>query len=260
MRVFKFILFPTRKTSMDKNVKSVLFYSISILVSLLVGVFNVYSQKKKVENLPGFDHKIIHFGFTLGVNSTDFILKHDLTQVDSLLSLEAQKQSGFNLGIVSDLHMTPLLNLRFIPALSFAQRNLEYVFLNRKGEREFIMKPVESTFIEFPLDFKFRSERLNNIAAYMLGGFKYSIDLASQSHVDNSSNPPQDIVIKLKKNSYAYELGAGMDFFLHYFKFATELKLSMGLNNVFINDKTIFARPIESLKSKILLISFTFEG
>lgn len=221
---------------------------------------NSLAQKKKVENLPSFDHKLIHFGFTLGVNSTDFVLKHNLTKVDSLLSLEGQKQSGFNLGIVSDLHITPLINLRFIPALSFAQRNLEYTFLNRKGEREMIMKPVESTFIEFPLNIKYRSERLNNFAAYMLGGFKYSLDLASQAHVDNSSNPPQDIVIKLKRNSYSYEAGFGMDFFLHYFKFATEIKLSMGLNDVFINDQTIFAKPIESLRSKIVLISFTFEG
>lgn len=220
----------------------------------------LFSQKKKVENLPGFDHKIIHFGFTLGVNSSDFVLKHNLARVDSLLSLQGQKQSGFNLGIVSDLHMSPLLNLRFIPALSFAQRNLEYIFLNRRGERELIVKAVESTFIEFPLNVKYRSERLNNFAAYMLGGFKYSLDLASQAHVDNSSNPPQDIVIKLKKNSYAYEAGFGMDFFLHYFKFSTEIKLSMGLNDVFINDQTIFARPIESLRSKIILVSFTFEG
>lgn len=219
-----------------------------------------FAQRKKVENLPAFDHKIIHFGFTLGVNSTDFIMKHNLAKVDSLLSLQTQKQSGFNLGIVSDLHMTPLLNLRFIPALSFAQRNLEYIFLNRRGERELNVKAVESTFIEFPLNVKYRSERVNNFAAYILGGFKYSIDLASQAHVDNTSNAPQDIVIKLKKHSYSYEAGFGMDFFLKYFKFATEIKLSMGLNDLFINDQTIYAKPIESLRSKIILVSFTFEG
>ena len=94
----------------------------------------------------------------------------------------------------------------------------------------------------------------------MVGGFKYSIDLASQAHVDNSVNPPQDIVIKLKKHSYSYEAGFGADFFLKYFKFSTEIKLSMGLNNIFINDQTIFAKPIESLRSKIILVSFTFEG
>lgn len=220
----------------------------------------LFAQRKKVENLPGFDHKIIHFGFSLGVNSADFILQHDLAKWDSLLSLEIQKQSGFNLGIVTDLHMTPLLNLRFIPSLSFAQRNLEYILLNRRGEREIITKQVESTYIEFPLDVKYRSERLNNFAAYMLGGFKYSIDLASQAHVDNTSSAPQDIVIKLKKHSYSYEIGAGADFFLKYFKFATEIKLSMGLNDVFINDNTIFAKPVESLLPKILLVSFTFEG
>lgn len=239
--------------------KALRLINITLLLFLHLA-FPCNGQKKKVENLSGFDHKIMHFGFTLGVNSTDFTMKHNLLKVDSLLSLQAQKQSGFNLGIVSDLHMTPLLNLRFIPALSFAQRNLEYVFLNRKGEKEFIVKAVESTFIEFPLNIKYRSERLNNFAAYMVGGFKYSIDLASQAHVDNTGNAPQDIVIKLKKHSYSYEAGFGMDFFLKYFKFATEIKLSMGLNNLFINDQTIFARPIESLRSKIILVSFTFEG
>ena len=67
---------------------------------------NLFAQKhSKLENLPRYDNKKIHFGFTLGINNMDFKIKQvpDISDFDSLYVLEAQKQKGFNLGIVSNL-------------------------------------------------------------------------------------------------------------------------------------------------------------
>lgn len=228
---------------------------------------DVYAQKKPKTkkqpkhvptNLENFDNRLMHFGFVLGINSADFSLDHTLN--DTLMVLESKKQSGFNLGIISDLHMGPYLNLRFIPTLSFAQRNLEYTYLYSDGTRELIDKPVESTFIDFPLNLKYRAVRDKNYAAYVLVGGKYSYDLASQHKTDNEGSQMKDIVIKLNRHSYLWEVGVGFDFFLQYFKFAPEIKMSYGLNNLIIDDGTIFSTPIESLKSKIFTLSFTFEG
>lgn len=241
--------------------------SYKLFVALLALVFiqlQGIAQKRKNEskyvptNLESFDNKLMHFGFVIGINSADFSMDHNLN--DSLIILESQKQSGFNLGIISDLHMGPYFNLRFIPTLAFSQRNLEYTYRYFDDDVEKITKPVESTFIEFPLNLKYRSVRANNFATYLMVGGKYCYDLASQHKTDNSGANPDNIVIKLNRHSYLWEVGVGFDFFLEYFKFAPELKMSYGLNNLLIDDGTMFSTPIESLKSKIFVLSFTFEG
>ena len=211
-----------------------------------------------MENLPAFDEKRFHFGFLLGLNSADFIMEHDLSRLDSLLVLESQSQGGFNLGIITDLHLHPNLNLRFVPQLAFGQRNLEYTFLDLDSARRTTVKPIESTWLDFPLGFKFRSARLNNFAAYIYVGGKYSLDLASQEDVDQGFT--EDIIIKIRKNSYSYEVGFGMDFFLPYFKFSPEIKLGMGVGNIHVQDNSLFSTPIDRLVSRMMVISLNFEG
>lgn len=212
-------------------------------------------------NLANFDEKKIHFGFSLGLNTSTFLMENDNSATDSLLRLEILPQSGFNLGIVSDIHLGPFFNLRFIPTLSFGERRFEYTFLENTGEPSLILnKAVESTYLDFPLNLKYRSMRYNNFAAYVLGGFMYSYDLISQKDVVNPKNNIAETVIKLNDHNMHYQLGVGFDFFLEYFKFSPEIKMSYGINNLIINDNTILSNPINSLRSKILLISFTFEG
>lgn len=115
------------------------------------------AQKKiKTENLQNFDLHPFHFGFLLSYNTADFFVKLRHSQQfapfsDSLLVLDHVRQPGFNLGIVSSFNMTPNLSVRFIPSLSFQDRVLSYRF--RKSDGTFIGfdKPVESTWLEFPV-------------------------------------------------------------------------------------------------------------
>ena len=237
-------------------------YKRIILCFLIANILSAtaHAQKLKVENLPKFDTKWIHFGFSLGFNSTDFIIHPvpDFNTFDTLRVIESEKKPGFNLGIISDLHLGSHFNLRFLPALSFAQRNLEYTYSRGDTFNYKKVKPVESTFLEFPLNLKYRSARVNNFAAYVLGGVKYSIDLASQKDVDNAFS--DEIVVKLRKHDYSYEMGFGLDFFLEYFKFSPELKVSFGVRDLLIHDSTQYSDPLRKLNSRILLISLNFEG
>lgn len=222
---------------------------------------NTIAQQKTILNLGDFDEKKIHFGFSLGVNTSSFIMESDLSRSDSLIRLEVLPQSGFNLGIVTDLHLGPLFDLRFIPTLSFGERRLEYTFLENTGKPSTVLsKAVESTYLDFPLNLKYRSIRYNNFAAYFVGGFMYSYDLISQKDVINAKSNIAETVIKLDNSNINYQIGVGFDFFLEYFKFSPELKMSYGVNNLIINDNTILSDPITSLRSKIFLLSFTFEG
>lgn len=204
----------------------------------------------------------IHFGFYLGVNRTNFLIttvnNWQAVAGDSLKTILSAPSTGFNLGIVSELRLHEYVTLRFLPDIAFGQRNLEYHFA---GVDTFdIIKKVESTFLDFPLDFKIRSKRFGNFAAYMIAGGKYTLDLASQKDVNNSAVQPALQVVKLAKHDWGAEVGAGVDFFLPYFKFGIEVKTSIGLRNLLIPDTTVFSQTLDGLHSKVFLISFTFEG
>lgn len=235
----------------------------SMIRTILISVFAIltfsgFSQNQKVWNLPNFDRKWVHFGFTLGINTMDYRLNTDLTQVDSLISLETNSQPGFNIGIVSELHLSNYFGLRFLPALSFGQRNLEYVFRGRE-QNIMVTKAVESTYLEFPLLLKYRSKRLNNFAAYFVGGAKYAADLSSQAEINNRVPPPQQVV-RLGRHNFMYEIGFGFDFFLEYFKFSPEIKVSTGVRNMLIDEGSIWELPIDHLQPRVISISLHFEG
>ncbi len=214
----------------------------------------------KVENLPNFDLRRFHFGFLLSYNTADFYmkLKPNAPFADSLLVLDHVKQPGFNLGIVASLNMTENLSLRFLPTLAFEDRILKYSFRKANGKVANFQKPIESTYLEFPLLLKFRSDRINNFAVYLIGGGKFGIDMASKKDVDNALD--EDIVVKLNKYDYSAEVGGGIDMFLPYFKFGIELKTGIGIPNVLVDDATRFSNPIQSLRTKTYVLTFTFEG
>ena len=81
--------------------------------------------------------------------------------------------------------------------------------------------------------------------------------MASQEDVDQSISDP---IVKLKKHDFAYHVGGGFDFFLPYFKFGIEIKLTNGIKNLLIQDDTFYSSPLESLKSQTWWFSITFEG
>ena len=233
----------------------------ALLVTALLGLAgSAHAQKIKTENQPNFDLHVFHFGFMLSYNTSDFFMKLKPTApfADSLLVLDHVKQPGFNLGIVSSFNMTPNLSLRFLPSLSFQDRQLKYSFLKSDGKTTVFLKPVESTYLEFPLLLKLRSDRINNFAVYLIAGGKYSMDMASQKDVNQAID--DEIVIKLRRTDHSAEIGGGVDMFLPYFKFGLELKLGVGIPNLLIDDNTRFSSPIESLRSKTYMFTFTFEG
>jgi len=214
----------------------------------------------KVENLPNFDLHRFHFGFHLSYNTSDFQMVLDKRSPfrDSLLVLSHAKQPGFDLTMLASLNVNPFLSFRFSPTLSFQERVLTYSFRQEDNSTKYFQKSVESTYLQFPLLLKYRSARINNFAVYLLGGGKFCIDMASQKDVNNSLD--DEVVVKLDKYDYAAEVGGGMDMFLTYFKFGVELKAAFGIPNLLVDDGTRFSTPIQSLRSKVWVLTFTFEG
>lgn len=231
-----------------------------LIVNLLI-VNTCFGQHYKQERYKNFDKKLFHFGFMLGINSSDFTVyqKNDAYKKFGLISLSNNSQPGGQLGILTTMKLgTPLLRLRFLPTLSFQERVLNYKsldsvnFKNGVGEER-----INSTNLDFPLMLQFRTKRYNNFIAYALFGAQYSIDLQSQ---EKASQNYIDPFIKIKKNDFQGQIGGGIEFFAPYFKFGLELKYSRGFKNSFIQDWTPVSNPIDQLYNKGWWFSIIFEG
>jgi len=247
-----------------------------ILVLLLLTFTQAsFSQTSKINNLPTFDYAKYHFGFILAVNQMHFSIRPkeglNYTWFDSIAAQEINADSakiysvehlptyGFTVGIVANLRLGNYFDLRFIPSLAFGERTLQYRFLKyRDGIPEIIEidKNVPSTFIEMPLHIKYKSKRLNNFRAYVLSGMNYRIDLASQA---KKKNDAAEVQVKLNANDVYGEIGFGFDFYFEWFKFGTELKMSYGLMDILKREDNIYTDGIESMRSKLFQLSFTFE-
>jgi len=236
----------------------------AIIISFLfiVALAKVVDAQYFPKNLPKYDQKHWHFGFTLGMNSMNFVIRpvDHLNLNDTLMVIEPQASQGFNIGIVSNRRLGKFLDLRFVPTLSFGERSIKYIIKDGLGGEKTYIKSVESTYIDFPLTLKYKSKRLpgrwNNSRVYIMGGVRYSLDLASQRKKKGTSN---EVVIKLNPNDFMGTLGVGFDFFLPYFKFGVELQMAYGMLNLMSKEPNIYNTNIDRMTSKMTWITFTFE-
>ncbi len=241
------------------NHKQLRIFSIIICFALLGGSLSAQNKYKPL-NLGKFDKKQYHFGFLLGFNNASFHIdrKTQLDAQDSLLSVSSTNPPGFNLGIIASWNFTKNISIRFLPTLSFEDRTLNYVFFAAPDSTVAFEKRVESTFIDFPINLKLRTNRLRNSAFYAVAGARYRINMQSEEDVSNQI--ADDIIVKTISDDFVVEFGGGIDLFLQYFKFGIELKIATGIPNLLVPEDTQFSNPIESLRSRTFFLTLTFEG
>jgi hypothetical protein len=233
---------------------------IFILLTVLLSIPATAQDQKQRGFLDNYYNENLHFGFLLGINNANFNIQSvtHFETFDSLKRVQSKPKKGFNLGIISELRLQKYITLRFTPNLSFSERTLEYYFEGFDTVTR--IKNIESTCLNFPINLKLRSKRVKNFGAYVLGGGAYNLDLASKRKTINDGVSINDQIVKLQRDDFSYEIGAGAEFYFQYFKFAIEGKLSTGIRNLLIKDNTIFSNSIDKLNSRVFLISITFEG
>ena len=244
-----------------------------IISAIIVAVpSSVSAQTKKPMNLRNYDNQPYHFGFILGYNQMSYSFnyidnyqkkKHYYTgsqepeiQKDTcyVRSIESKPNPGFTVGVVGNMRLGRYFDLRFIPSLNFGTRTITYHIYNE--DRDLYIeynKSIFSLFVEFPLLVKYKSKRINNVAAYLVGGANTKIDLASQKKLQASNN------INVNRADVAAEIGAGFDFYTGYFKFGIEVKMGFGLLNILDKQNTIYDSSIENLHNRTFQVSLTFE-
>ncbi|PXX29031.1 porin family protein [Arenibacter sp. ARW7G5Y1] len=213
---------------------------------------NAQFNEKPVMNLENEDEPLLNWGYFLGFNQYDFKFEYK----DDLPDILVDKSYGFNVGLIGELRLNKFLDLRFEPGLHYNQRNLGFPGFD--NERDAI-REVKSTYINFPLLLKVSTKRLGNWKPFLVGGASTSLNLGSneQSLDDNSSG-----TFRMKKTTYYYEMGFGIDFYLEYFKFTPSIRGVFAINDELVRDNnpnSPWTGNIEAMMTRGLFINFTFE-
>lgn len=249
-------------------------HKLYIFILIALSSIEAFSQHKEESgvNLPKFYANKMHFGFAIGYNKTDFRIHtvKNSALPDTVIggvtygtkTIYTKADPGFALGIISDFRLHQYIRLRFTPNISFASRNLEYTLQNAKRDStKLYKKSIESTFIILPLELKLQSKRLDNFGAFVLLGGGYTLDLVSKKKPVASAGANQlDDAVQLKRDDFFYSMGAGVDFYLQYFKLGLEMKVLQGTKNLLQPNNNMFTKSIEKVNSKMLVFAITFEG
>jgi hypothetical protein len=213
---------------------------------------NAQFNEKPVLNLENEDEPLLNWGYFLGFNQYDFKFEYK----DDLPDILVDKSFGFNVGLIGELRLNKFLDLRFEPGLHYNQRNLGFPGFD--NERDAI-REVKSTYINFPLLLKVSTKRLGNWKPFLVGGASTSLNLGSneQSLDDNSS-----ATFRMKKTTYYYEMGFGIEFYLEYFKFTPSIRGVFAINDELVRDNdpnSPWTGNIEAMMTRGLFVNFTFE-
>ena len=236
-------------------------FRIQALVIFCLAIASVHANaqfKGKGENYNFFDFqsKPYYFGITLAYNTSNFrpFRSEEFIYNDSIQTINSLRGPGFNLGIVTNLKMGKYFDFRFLPTLSFTERNLNYNQDAVAGVRR--QRTVESVFVELPFHLRYKSEPYKDRRLFVIAGIKYGFDVASDSRTKQA-----ETLVKISPTDFAIEYGAGVQFFFPYFIFSPEFKVSHGIGNTLIfNPNLQESTVLEKVLSRTFTLSLHFEG
>jgi hypothetical protein len=226
------------------------------LLAVILAVPAARAQRH-ILNMAEHDSKPYYFGLTFGLNFSQYRLRYEpsFAATDTFKIIQPYWSPGFNLGLMGNLRMNRLIDLRFVPSLSFAEKRLR--FSTPRDETKVEDRSLESIYLHLPLQLKFKSDRVKNFRFYALGGGKFDYDLAA-----NARSRRRDEFLKVTPIDLGYEAGVGFEFYYPNFIFSPEIKLSQGLKNqLFTGDRSLpLVNAIEELNTRMIVISIHLEG
>lgn len=93
----------------------------------------------------------------------------------------------------------------------------------------------------------------------MLGGIKYSMDLASEKKTNDDNAAPVNKLVKNKKSFLSYEAGIGFELYFEHFKMSPEIKVSHSFKDILLHTSNPYTDPIEKAKLRHFTFSLFFE-
>lgn len=244
---------------------------LTITLILCAVVLGMAAQDRLLQNKPYIDLRELHFGILVGMHMQDIELENvgpqtitasDGTQsTQTILCDEDKWNPGLTVGVLADLRINKHFALRFTPAMHFGSKHLVFrnlSVLNDQGKPTEKTQDLKNTYISFPVDLKFSSERYGNYRPYIMAGINPMINLTGKD---------QDY-IRLKKQDMMLEVGLGCDIYLPFFKLIPELKFCYSLTNCIdknhaneLLDESMkaYTNSVSKGQNKMIVLTFYFE-
>jgi hypothetical protein len=231
---------------------------LTFLLAFNNGNAQLFTKEKVANNIDNLDQKFLSWGYFLGFNQYDFKFDYN----EDLRDILVDKTFGFHLGLIGDMRINNYMNLRLEPGVFFTTRNLRYdesYFAGTDFNDSDLLREVKSTYIHIPLLLKVSTKRINNFKPFIIGGFSTALNLSS-----NQDNPDDNSAgeFRMKKNTYFYEIGFGIDLYLLYFKFTPSIRGVFAINDEIVRDadpNSPWTGNVAKMQTRGIFINFTFQ-
>ncbi|WP_426431313.1 porin family protein [Winogradskyella sp. HB-48] len=231
---------------------------LTFLVVFQSATAQLFTKEKVANNIDNLDQKFLSWGYFLGFNQYDFKFDYN----EDLSDILVDKTFGFHLGLIGDMRINNYMNLRLEPGVFFTTRNLMYdesYFVGTDFNDSDLLREVKSTYIHIPLLLKVSTKRINNFKPFIIGGFSTALNLSS-----NQDNPDDNSAgeFRMKKNTYFYEIGFGIDLYLLYFKFTPSIRGIFAINDEIVRDadpNSPWTGNVAKMQTRGIFINFTFQ-
>ncbi|GAB4034144.1 hypothetical protein GCM10028809_38470 [Spirosoma gilvum] len=232
--------------------------ALSLGVAIILGFLSTTqsqaqsSYKYVRKHLERYDDKEIHYGFFFAAPVTRFSVTYSpaFMTADSAYRIHSPNKPAFRVGGVINLFLDDRFDLRFTPSVSLFSREVHYDYPGGTSKTE----TRESTWVDFPLLLKYKSERRNNTRMYLLAGGTFSIESnVRRKELQGASR------LSTGTMDFAIEYGIGLEQFFEYFKLAPELRFSHGLVNLFNPTSNAAGVGISKLTTHSVTLYLNFE-
>lgn len=226
-----------------------------LLILFVILPLAATAQKAPSEiNLPNYDQRRLRYGFIIGVHSSNYSIAYSdaftTSLMDSVHSIVPPNTPGFSLGFIVNLRIAQYLDFRLLPKVSFYESEVEYNYTNLERHTEV----VDRTVVEFPMLFKFKSQRRKNSRVYLVAGLTPGIDASGKKDDENNNER-----LLVKRGNLSVDFGFGIDLYYPLFKFSPELRFSKGVMNVIKPETNPYSQGIDRMTTNTITLYLQFE-
>ena len=223
-----------------------------LMVVVLIALQSATAQQgRTVQNRPYTDLRPFHLGLFVGTHVQDLELMNvgpqvieneDGSTTTRLITCDQDRwDGGFLVGVLGEFRLHEYFQFRVAPAMYFGVRHVSfYDYTPTYGT-----DPADVNDEDEQPSGRLMNERIQNIKT---GG--------------------ESDILKLKRTDLFFEIGAGCDFYLPFFKLRPELKFMFGLTDCLdhkhadrLRDVNLraFSNSVSKATSKMVTLTFYFE-
>lgn len=252
-----------------------------IALGLLFLLTAPLAMAQQTLNMVNYDKRRFHYGFTLGIFSTNMHTRYssalgesmlveepgkDPQYTGTLLNIESMRTTGFMLGLVLNYNSrNPSVSWRFLPNVSFTERTLRYTYGGllpikdapwvEESVLAYTLKRMEVPILELPVLLKLKANRRGNHRVYLLAGLTPSLPLGKGKQEGDES-----MQVEYQRFNLEATYGLGIDLFNKMFALAPEVRFSHGLLNQLGSKENQYHQPLERANTYKFTFVLNFEG